>query len=128
MARASSRQWSRGTERVAAECRSRSLPLLGRNRLVDDLAARTDDEERIGAEREDGARGLLLARAEERAAVPGEQLAEDRDLVVTRRTDVDLRALREPRSQAVGIDAARRVKTDEHGAARHPGTDPASRI
>src|SRR5207244_655656 len=91
MARASSRQWSRGTERVAAECRSAGASLLGRNRLVDDLAARTDDEERVRAERADRARGIVLARAEERAGIAGEQLPQDRELGLARRTEMDLR-------------------------------------
>src|SRR5579859_2715716 len=117
-------RWRNGAHR-------RHRPSLRRNRLVDELAAGTDREERVGggrAELADHTRGAVLSGAEERAAVAGEQLAQRRQLRLARRAEVDLRALRETRAQARGVDPTGRIHADEDDAARHAGADPTARI
>src|SRR2546421_10194323 len=102
--------------RAEGRCRNgahrRHRPSLRRNRLVDELAAGTDREERLrrgGTEVAPHARLALLARAEQRAAVPGQQVAQRRELTFARRAEVDLRALREPGAQPIRVDAAGRI-------------------
>src|SRR3989441_4593750 len=116
--------------RIAPDTRT-APALLGRDRLVHDLHAGADDAEvrsRLGKKRTRVVRSLELTARRERVGVGVHELREQGHVIVLRRPQGHLRALREPIADTGVVEAARGVVPQEDDATAHARADPASRI